>query len=80
MYHSPKESRPLCKNRYGLAQRYFKDMILSLDRQRIIYAGYGSYAVIEALDDEGALLLPRPLQSVPGTEETPDTRDQRLCD
>lgn len=53
MYHSPKESRPFCKNRYGLAQRYLKDMILSLDRQRIIHAGYGSYAVIEALNDEG---------------------------
>jgi len=53
MYHSPKESCPFCKNRYGLAQRYLKDMILSLDRQRIIHAGYGSYAVIEALNDEG---------------------------
>ena len=68
MYHSPKESRPFCKNRYGLAQRYLKDMILSLDHQRIIHAGYGSYAVIEALNHEGER-CPRPLQSVPGTEK-----------
>lgn len=53
MYHSPKESRPFCKNRCGLAQCYFKNMILSLDRQRIIHAGYGSYTMIEALNDEG---------------------------
>lgn len=53
MYHSPKESRPFCKVRYGLAKHYLKDMILSLDRQRIIHAGYGSYAVIEVLNEEG---------------------------
>lgn len=49
MYHSPKESRPFCKSRYNLAQRYLKDLVLSLDRQRIIHAGYGSYAVIEVV-------------------------------
>ena len=53
MYHSPKESRPFCIKRYNLAKRYLKNMILNLDRQRIVHAGYSSYAIIECLNDEG---------------------------
>ncbi|MGK6328110.1 stationary phase growth adaptation protein [Erwinia sp. DT-104] len=52
MYPSPRESRPFCKRRYLLAQRYLKNIILTLDKQRIIHAGYGSYAVLEVLDEE----------------------------
>ncbi|EDV0069689.1 hypothetical protein XZ90_003067 [Salmonella enterica subsp. enterica] len=36
-----------------MAQRYLKDLVLSLDSQRIIHASYGSYAVIEALNEKG---------------------------
>ncbi|MGL6142759.1 MAG: stationary phase growth adaptation protein [Enterobacterales bacterium] len=53
MYHSPRESRPFCKLRYGLAKRYLREIMLSLDQQRIIHAGHGSYAVVEVLNEEG---------------------------
>ncbi|WP_447874500.1 stationary phase growth adaptation protein [Serratia fonticola] len=53
MYDSPRESRPFCRVRYGLAKRYLRDIVLSLDRQRIVHAGHGSYAVVEALNDAG---------------------------
>ena len=53
MYTSLKENRPFCKVRYELAKRHLKKTIFSLDKQFICHAGYGSYAVIETLNEQG---------------------------
>lgn len=53
MYHAPKASRPFCQRRYGLAKKYLKSCILSLDKMKVFHAGYGSYAVFDVVDDSG---------------------------
>lgn len=53
MYTSLKESRPFCRVRYALAKQYLRGAILSLDKQFIFHAGYGSYAVVETLNNAG---------------------------
>ncbi len=55
MYYSPKDSRPFCKVRYALAQKHLKRIITSLDKVRVVHAGYGSFAVIEVLSESGAI-------------------------
>jgi hypothetical protein len=52
MYRSTKEGRPFCKIRYELAKCYLKKTIISLNEQVIFHAGYGSYAIIETLNEQ----------------------------
>ncbi|MCA1179510.1 MULTISPECIES: stationary phase growth adaptation protein [unclassified Pantoea] len=42
-----KGKRPFCDQRYNLARKHLRGMIESLDKSRVIHAGYGSYAVFE---------------------------------
>jgi len=53
MYHAPKASRPFCRRRYNLAKQYLKDCVLRLDEMQVFHAGYGSYAVLKVVDDDG---------------------------
>ena len=42
-----KGRRPFCEQRYELARTHLRRMVESLDKSRVIHAGYGSYAVLE---------------------------------
>lgn len=47
MYSTGKEKRPFCERRYQLASKYLRDIICLLSQQKVIHAGYVSYATVE---------------------------------
>ncbi|HFK5791566.1 TPA: stationary phase growth adaptation protein [Enterobacter kobei] len=47
MYIAPKDKRPFCDRRYGLARLHLRRIVESLGTCKVIHAGYGSYAVVE---------------------------------
>lgn len=53
MYSTGKEKRPFCERRYQLAKKYLRDIICSLGQQKVIHAGYGSYATVEVELENG---------------------------
>jgi hypothetical protein len=54
MYHAPKESRPFCFARYDLSKTHLKSAIETLDKLRVIHAGYESYATSKIVNDDGS--------------------------
>lgn len=53
MYNTGKEMRPFCERRYQLASKYLRDIICMLSQQKVIHAGYGSFATVEVELDNG---------------------------
>ncbi|WP_230406524.1 stationary phase growth adaptation protein [Plesiomonas shigelloides] len=53
MYFAPKDARPFCYTRYGLARRHLRNVIENLPACLVLHAGYGSYAATEILTETG---------------------------
>ncbi|MGL5297772.1 MAG: stationary phase growth adaptation protein [Plesiomonas sp.] len=53
LYRAPKDQRPFCYRRYGLARKYLRQIIENLPETIIVHAGFGSYASTKVVDDEG---------------------------
>jgi len=58
MYHGPRESRPSCHVRYGLAKSYLRLIISNLGSPEALvrHAGWESYATAKIIDSSGTEL------------------------